>query len=89
MQQPFDYGQRDASSQGDADELRARMAMSPTGRQLVSDGSHVESVYLSDPADLIISPGDGLSVLWYDADTDTLKRAAFTRVTGWRYSTYT
>lgn len=83
-----DYGQRDAA-QGSADDLRGRMAMSPTGRQLISDGSFVLSVYESDPADTLIAPANGTLVWWYAADTDTLKQCGFTRASGWRYVVFT
>lgn len=77
-----DYGQRDVS-QAAGDELAGRLRMSPTGRQLSSDGSFVLGLYTSDPASALIAPPDGTCVLWNNAGVLTL--AAFTRATGWKY----
>lgn len=73
------------TSQVPGDDLRYRMSMSPTGRQIVLDGSFVLALYTDDPADAIISPPDGTCVLWSNAGTLTL--ASFTRATGWQYRT--
>ena len=86
MQQPKmqQTGFRDTSAEP-ADDLRGRMSLSPTGRQLASDGSFVLGLYTADPADALISPPDGTCVLWNNSGTLTI--AAFTRATGWAYRT--
>ncbi len=73
-------------SVGDApDDLRGRMASSPTGRQLASDGSFVLSGFTQDPAQVLLSPSDNTMVLWDNVGVLTL--ASFTRATGWKYRT--
>ncbi len=72
-------------SVGDSpDDLRGRMASSPTGRQLVSDGSFVLSGFTQDPAGVLLSPPDNTAVLWDNGGALTL--AAFTRAAGWQYT---
>lgn len=65
------------------DDLRARMLLSPTGRQLAVDGSLSLAVYTDDPTTAIPSPAQGATVLWNDAGT--LKLGAYTRETGWKF----
>ncbi len=77
------YGQQDASQQ---DELRGRLALSPTGRQLARDGSFVKATYTTDPAKVLIAPGDGVQVLWDDtAGSGHVFDCTFLRSTGWLY----
>jgi hypothetical protein len=77
-----DYGQRQPA-QG-TDELRGRMAMSPTGLQIVSDGSLAIAVYTTDPATAMLSPENGHTVIWDDtAGSGTVYLASFVRGIGW------
>lgn len=67
----------------DEGNLRGRMAASPTGRQLSIDGSFLLPLYTDDPADALLSPAEGLTVLWKDGATR--KIASYTRAGGWEY----
>lgn len=68
------------------DNLAGRMRMSPSGRQLSVDGSHVDALLNFDPSgptanatQIYPEGGGGL----YDR-AGTLERWSFTRATGWQ-----
>ncbi len=74
------YGQRDASTA--IDDLRGRMSMSPTGRQLASDGNLIAPLFDGDPSlNTANIPPQVTFGFWIDGTS--LWLSAFTRETGW------
>lgn len=77
----MNYGQQDAGQ--NRDDLRGRLAMSPTGRQLAIDGSFVAQGTSGDPTDEFLSPPENFVVL--RNNSGTLEWWGFTRDTGWQH----
>lgn len=72
------YGYREIATTA----LLSALSQSPTGLQLSIDGSFILPLYTTNPANSIITPPDGTTVLW--SDSGTLRIRAFTRATGWQ-----
>ena len=58
------------------------MQQSPTGSQVVIDGSFVMDYVEVDPSLSILSPPDGTVIMWNDSGT--LRLRAYSRDTGWQ-----
>lgn len=63
-------------------KIQSAMSQSPTGRQMVIDGTFVVSVYTDDPASVLLQPANGTVVMWDDGGT--LRLRGYTRATGWQ-----
>lgn len=63
--------------------INVNMNAGATGRQLLSDGSLVLPMYDADPAAIILSPPDGLTVAWWST-THSYHSTYYSALGAWR-----